>query len=266
MPRLHVSLLTFCATATAFRPTAGPVHIQMRRPRVTQLRLTAAADNEGRFAAFATRPTTSELDLSSWKAINKGKVLNSNWKGVQFLKSPFDSMILVELLRELRPRSILELGALAGGSALFLADQSRALGLEPQPQIFSVELYPQGLDETALAAQADPAQRLTFLTPVNITSDLPALQPVLETLERPLLVLEDAHVTLGNTLRFLDEHILREGDYLVVEDTVDEAKRNELGEFLAGTPEGRYAVDTHLTDYFGENVCWNVNAYLRRMK
>ena len=82
----------------------------------------------------------------------------------------------------------------------------------------------------------------------------------------PLLVLEDAHVTLGNTLRFLDEHILREGDYLVVEDTVDEAKRNELGEFLAGTPEGRYAVDTHLTDYFGENVCWNVNAYLRRMK
>ena len=67
-------------------------------------------------------------------------------------------------------------------------------------------------------------------------------------------------------MRFLDEHILREGDYLVVEDTVDEAKRNELGEFLAGTPEGRYAVDTHLTDYFGENVCWNVNAYLRRMK
>jgi len=73
-------------------------------------------------------------------------------------------------------------------------------------------------------------------------------------------------VAVRETLAFLDERVLREGDYLVVEDTVDADKARTLASFLEAPPSGaEYKVDAHLCDYFGPNVCWNPNAYLRRM-
>ena len=183
------------------------------------------------------------------------------------LKSPFDSMILVELLRELQPGTIIELGALAGGSALFLADQARALDLQPRPQILSLELVMERMHPTALAAQLDVERRLTFIN-CDLTSDLPSLfSPELcKDLARPILVLEDAHVAVRESLTFFDRNVLREGDYMIIEDTVDAEKLEALSDFLEATPEGtEYAVDTHLCDYYGQNCCWNPNAYLRKM-
>lgn len=178
------------------------------------------------------------------------------------LKSPFDGFALIELLRELRPATVIELGALAGGSALFIADQLVALGVAPC-HTFSLDVAIERLHPDALRAQL--VRNLSFV-PADVRHlDRVFTDEFLAQLPRPLLVLEDAHVHVRGVLEFFDAH-LRPGDYVVIEDTVDPEKAAVVREFLAVQAEGRYAVDSHLCDLFGPNLTWNPNAYLRRMR
>ena len=94
-------------------------------------------------------------------------------------------------------------------------------------------------------------------------------------LPRPLLIVEDGpHIYEASlsALRFFDSY-LDQGDYIVIEDgIVDElglseyrsGPRRAIHQFLheAG---GRYEIDRHLCDYFGQNVTWNTDGYLRRV-
>ncbi|KAJ1627555.1 Rhamnosyl O-methyltransferase/Cephalosporin hydroxylase [Pavlovales sp. CCMP2436] len=184
-----------------------------------------------------------------------------NWRGVPMLKSPFDAMALIEVLREQRPATVIELGALAGGSALFIADQLQALSVAPS-HVFSFDITIERLHPNALRAQL--SRNLSFF-PADVRNLGAVLSDeFMARLGRPLLVLEDAHVNVRGVLEWFDAH-LREGDYIVIEDTVDPAKAEAVRDFLASQPEGRYAVDAHLCDYCGPNMSWNPNAYIRRM-
>ena len=59
--------------------------------------------------------------------------------------------------------------------------------------------------------------------------------------------------------------VLQVGDYLVVEDTIDDEKMQALRRFVASRPAGAYAADTYLTDWWGANMTFNPNGYLRKM-
>ena len=90
-------------------------------------------------------------------------------------------------------------------------------------------------------------------------------------------MIEDAdhhyQTTLG-VLRFMDSH-MRCGEYILVEDGVCDSFGNEakydggpsraIGEFLAEHP-GKYEIDESYCDFFGYNVTWNPNGYLRRVR
>ena len=52
-----------------------------------------------------------------------------HWKGIRNLKSPWELALYPMLLWELKPRTILEIGAFEGGSALWLADTAKSLGV-----------------------------------------------------------------------------------------------------------------------------------------
>jgi cephalosporin hydroxylase len=222
-----------------------------------------SASSLQRFVSLAQRPTSSTLPDGAFETINRAKRLNMNWKGVPMLKSPFDTAILVELLRELRPATVIELGALAGGSALFIVDQLTALDIGPS-HVYSLDITIERLHPAALRAQL--SRNLSF-----VPADVRQLGAILSddfmhSLPRPILVLEDAHVDVKGVLTFFDRH-LREGDYIVIEDTVDPDKASAVAAFLAAQPDGsRYAVDARLCDFFGENMSWNPNSYLRRMR
>jgi cephalosporin hydroxylase len=214
-----------------------------------------------RFVPLSQRPLSSALPEPVFETINRAKRANMNWRGVPMLKSPFDACVLIELLRELRPGTVIELGALAGGSAWFIADQLEAMEIGPC-HVFSLDITIERLHPDALRAQL--SRNLSFV-PADVRSLGAVFTPeFLRQLPRPLLVLEDAHVGVRGTLDFFDAHLL-EGDYIVIEDTVDPEKAAVLAEFDAAQPTGRYAVDARLCDYFGQNVCSNPNAYLRRM-
>lgn len=183
------------------------------------------------------------------------------YRGRPLLKNPFDLAIYPLLLERLRPRTLIEIGSHRGGSALWFADQRDDL------RVWSIDLEP----------PADAVHpRVTFLRGDASNLDATLTPAFLDAIERPLLVVEDSSHqadTVASVLAFFDAW-LRPGEYIVIEDGILDAMRvpdlygggplRAIREFL-GRTGARYEIDRSLCDYFGRNVTWNVDGYLRRV-
>jgi cephalosporin hydroxylase len=99
----------------------------------------------------------------------------------------------------------------------------------------------------------------------------------MDELARPLLVVEDAdhhYLTTMGVLGFMDSH-LRAGEYILVEDGICDSFGNEgrydggpnraISEFLDDRGAD-YEVDRYFCDFFGHNVTWNTNGYIKRLR
>ena len=177
-----------------------------------------------------------------------------------------DLAIYSQILDEIAPRSVVEFGSNRGGSALWLADQLTARGIEGA-HVWSLDINP-------VTDLADP--RITFgfcdvaVPAVHVgLADLAALP-------KPLLVIDDASHMADHVLavlRFVDQ-ALEPGDYLIVEDGILDALGGSeeykggpvaaLRQFLHDAA-GRYQIDRDRCDMFGRNVTWNPDGYLRRV-
>jgi hypothetical protein len=98
----------------------------------------------------------------------------------------------------------------------------------------------------------------------------------MQSLPRPLLVIEDSSHRYEHSLavlRFFDRW-LREGEYICIEDGImdsfnvqeryDGGPNRALLEFLREAGD-RFEVDRTYCDFYGYNVTWNTNGYLRRV-
>jgi cephalosporin hydroxylase len=171
-----------------------------------------------------------------------------HWRGFPCFKSNYDLAIYAMLVDEVRPASIVELGAGAGGSSLFFADLCQAMGLKTK--ITAVD--------TTVAQVSDP--RIEF-----VQSDCVDWLAVLAAnanpeLVRPVLLIEDFHADLGGFFANIDR-VLAGGDYLVIEDSY--SKQNSISSMIARSP---YLVDTKYTDFFGVNCTSAVNSIFVKQK
>ena len=187
------------------------------------------------------------------------------YQGLALQKNPFDLALYSLLLDRSKPRTLIEIGSYQGGSAIWFADQAGLLGLGLE--VLSIDLE-------VPAAAARPS--VTFLR--GDARELGAVLPPsrMSTLLRPLMVVEDSShmaATTAAVLEFFDPW-LRSGEYIVIEDGIvsdmrianlyDGGPLRAIDEFLEKSA-GRYEIDRGLCDYFGRNVTWNVNGYLRRL-
>ncbi len=200
------------------------------------------------------------------ETIQRG-TMNYTYKGVPTYKNPFDLALYQVLLWETKPRTLIEIGSAAGGSASFFADVLRSF--EVDCRIHSIDLHPPaGRAPPGVTFHRGDARDLA----AALTPELMAATP------RPLLVVEDADHRTETTLavlRFFDAW-LEPGEYVVVEDgIVDDLFEADFVAGLGGGPRlalaqfmrergADYEIDTRLCDYFGTNLTWNVNGYLRR--
>lgn len=206
---------------------------------------------------------TTDLPYDLLMKIQNG-TMQYRHRGIPLLKNPFDLAIYPLLLERQRPRTLIEIGSYRGGSAVWFADQSRLRGVPLT--VISVDLeVPSGI--------TDPD--VTFLQGDALALDAVLTGAVLDPLPRPWLVVEDsAHLAATTTavLEFFDSRLVS-GDYIVIEDGILSAMR--VGDLYDGGPEralsefiakacARFEVDRELCDYFGTNVTWNVDGYLRR--
>jgi len=208
----------------------------------------------------------SDIPPKLLESIQRGS-LRTVYRGVPFLKSPFDIGLYLQLLSKLRPRTVIEIGSKHGGSALWFADMLTAQ--EGQGvRVLSVDIKP--------IAKVDD-RRIRFLE--GDAKDLGAVltAPVLAACARPLLVVEDSSHRYEDTaavLAFFDTR-LRSGDYIVVEDGVvaqfdapryavyADGPNRAVADFLS-VRGADYEVDVQLCDHYGRNVTYNPNGWLRR--
>jgi cephalosporin hydroxylase len=161
------------------------------------------------------------------------------WKGLPMFKSAFDLAIYQQLLEELRPRHVLELGSGSGASAIWLRDMATAL-CGTEVDVVSVDIAP--------PAMVEPGIRFLHRDCRN-RDEVAALLDSLDW-DRPVLVIEDAHEGVAGMLELLHPWLTK-GDYLIIEDS--RGKQDIIAASAFATRE-TFAVDTRYLDLFGTNV------------
>lgn len=187
----------------------------------------------------------------------------TTYRGVPALKCPTDAWVYMELLHELRPRVVIEVGTHAGGGTLFLADIVAAFG----GRVIGVDVDHSHVTEIV---RLHPSVRLVTGDACKVV-DL--VQAMLTPLERqgPVLVIEDSSHTYDNTLSVLRAYapLVTSGSYLIVEDTIchhglamgpSPGPFEAAAAFLAENPA--FAVDRSREKFV---ITWNPKGFLKRV-
>lgn len=238
-----------------------------------------------RFEALENREMRSELPRAAVDVIAQGKHFAS-YHGLPMAKDPFDRMLYETLFYELQPRTIIELGAYTGASAIWMADVMKAASIDCW--VIAVDLDLELVDDAARLHRGVEFRE----------GDLNAVDQIfpaaeLEALEGPIVLIDDAHVNICGVYEHFDRYALSKGDYLVIEDTIpwipgvfgtadvssnsneieaveeEEARPGDWGEWkwdevrlFFDSCKSPYLVDRYYTDFFGYNGTWNWNGFL----
>ena len=182
---------------------------------------------------FSNQPRTNGMSV----VLSQGTHGTFTWKNHIVFKSVFDLAIYSMLIEELKPDVIIEIGSGKGGSAIWLADMVKILGLNSQ--IYSYDINKPDFSYPGVSF---------------IEFDLNSLSEYVEFPENEnwvgsKLIIEDAHVNIPEVLKKIDSKASK-GDYLIVEDS--DGKQKDLFSFLRDT-KTLYLADQHYLDLFGRN-------------
>lgn len=206
----------------------------------------------------------SALPREMLPALQRG-VMQTKYRGVGCLKSPFDLALYLQLFSRQTPRTVFEIGTRFGGSALWFADMMDNHGVPAN--VVTVDIRPPD-------GFMDP--RIQLLEG-NASALGDTLTDELLTAAHPWLIVEDSSHLYDDSLavlRFFHPH-LESGDYIVIEDGVvafmdpDKYAKFECGptravETFLAEHASDYEIDRSLCDHFGTNVTHNPNGWLRR--
>jgi cephalosporin hydroxylase/glycosyltransferase involved in cell wall biosynthesis len=219
------------------------------------------------------KPAPSDRDTAYWHTELPAPILNSlqqacfnySYKGIPMQKNPLDFALYPLLLWELQPKTIIEIGSCAGGSAVWFADML---------DTFKIDGCIYSIDINMVTDVSHP--RITFMQGDQNNLGAILTDDFLQSVEHPLLIIEDgAHLyeTTLCALNFFNAY-LQKGDYFVVEDGIisdlgfnayyNGGPCRALKEFLL-EHQTEYIIDRKYCDFFGRNLTWNVNGYLKKM-
>jgi cephalosporin hydroxylase len=232
-------------------------------------------ETDQRFVDIAEREDKCDLPMPIWEILWE-KTFLQTWNGVFHDRGMFELSSFPILIKELKPKTIIELGALSGGGAMWLADLLNAFHIEGT--VYSVDI-----DLSLLVDKAKDDSRIHFIEGDCNNMETVFSTDFLSTLPHPWLVLEDCHVDTLGILDYLHHNGLESGDYLIIEDTnkhipeywksrwhnpdeltLIENKLDNLRSWLKQHPN-EYLVDTHYLDMYGYNVSKNWNSVLKKV-
>jgi cephalosporin hydroxylase len=213
------------------------------------------------------RPFVSYAPVELLRAVQRGTMQHTHWKGVGLYKNPFDLSLYQQLIWQLQPKTIFEVGTRAGGSALWFRDQCQAMGL--YSRVVSIDPMPE-------KRQYDYSPDIEFVE--SDVRDLAgsSFASWAASFEHPWLVSEDSdHMyDVVSASIHLFAPLMYKGDYLVVEDGVMETFGNS-SKYNGGPPQAirdfldardNFQIDTTYCDRYGYNVTWAPNGWLRKTK
>ena len=178
------------------------------------------------------------------------------WKGLTLMKDPMTLSIYMMIIQELKPKTILEFGTYDGGSALWMEDIIKSLSLECEINTFDINKDKVNLPE-------DSKIKSHHLDNKKINEFINQRKDLFEKMKSPILMIEDSHVN-SNGLILAINPFLRSGDYLIIEDTLDQSKYQDTILSEDGILNMNYEVDTFYCDFWGVNNSWNVNSIFKK--
>ena len=203
----------------------------------------------------------------------------STYKGFPIQKFPFDYVVYQMLIHKIRPDLIIEIGTMAGGSALYFADLLDAMGIEGG-EVHTIDIVPFEERKHEYLVMPDPKiihsnPHIKTFTDGWRNYDLDNCKGF-----NNILVIDDgSHIyedVIGAFEKFKD--IVTIGSYYIVEDgnalemnLKEENKDNLHGGPLRGIstilsdPTTHFTVDLNWCDMFGINSTWNTYGYLRKI-
>ena len=184
-----------------------------------------------------------------------------SWMGINAKKFPMDAWIYQEMIHEIRPDVIIEIGNANGGSTLFLAN---LLDLENNGRVIGIDI-----DHSEIDFQHP---RITWITGDATHNEVISKVRSLMISGERVMIIEDSSHTFDNTLAVLRsyESYVSVGSYFIVEDGVCRYP------FVNGPKPGPYeAVQQFLRENSDFTVdrsrekfvlTYNPNGYLKRVK
>lgn len=186
----------------------------------------------------------------------------SHWCGVPAIKSPTDFWVYCEMIYEIRPDVIVEIGTKHGGGALSMGHFCDNID---HGRIITVDIDHSLLED---AARNHPRVEALLGDGCAMLDEVKArIQP-----GETVLVIEDSSHTYENTLNVMRAYapLVTLGSYLIVEDSncyhgLDEGfspgPYEAIEQFITETDA--FAIDRERENFF---ITWNPKGYLRRVK
>lgn len=200
-------------------------------------------------------PLRDVLDIIQNRIVN-----NTSYWGVPALKSPIDTWIYQEIIFEMRPDVIVEIGNMFGGSTLALAHMLDILG---HGKVIGLDI---SHEKVANSVRQHP--RITLIEGdacENFQQAKSLISP-----EDRILIIEDSSHTYENTLNVLRTYsvLTRPGDYFIVEDSIchhgltvgpDPGPYEAIEAFVNENSD--FEIDRSKESFF---ITWNPKGYLKR--
>ncbi|WP_165222021.1 CmcI family methyltransferase [Affinirhizobium pseudoryzae] len=193
-------------------------------------------------------------------------VMSYKYKGISCLKSPIDIAIYMQLIWQMKPNSLFEIGSNSGGSALLFSDILNNMGCTHTPLI-SIDInVPQIIHDPRIRFIKGNILELEHLFTAEDLHQLP----------HPWLVIEDSahsHAACTAALSFFSK-AMKPNDVLVIEDGVlddlgwsdlyNGGPNKAIADFFTENPNS-FECLSNLCDLFGTNATYNPNGYLRKL-
>jgi len=180
------------------------------------------------------------------------------YRGVNYVRCPFDYVIYQMLIDVVRPDLIIEIGTFNGGGALYLADLLEKTG---KGMVHTIDLEEREYDEKVMT---HPLIKCYFggyeLYDLGMTKEYDKI-----------LVIDDGSHKYEDVKRAFEKfsRLVPEGSYYIIEDGIasgDPALDGGPSRFIREMQDDRFVIDRGCCDFFGKNATFNPDGYLRAVK
>jgi cephalosporin hydroxylase len=206
---------------------------------------------------YLDMPVRNVLKLMQDRIIN-----NTTYFGVKALKSPMDAWVYNEIIFEMKPDVIIEVGVNHGGGALRLAHFCDCMN---KGRVIGIDI---SLANVPNIVRAHPRITLIEKDAQRAFYDFSRLLKP----EDRILVIEDSAHTYDNTLSVLRTYsvLTKPGDYFIVEDSIcwhgldlgpKPGPYEAVETFVAENKD--FVIDRSREDFF---ITWNPKGYLKRVR
>lgn len=195
-------------------------------------------------------------------AVMQSRVMTrTKYRGIEVKKCPLDMWVYVELLFELRPDFVVEIGNWCGGTLCYLSDVCRSMGL-------GTTFIGVDIDQASVSDIVRNSDRI-ILMQGDAVELFESVRDCIGS-DKSVMVIEDSNHEYSHTLRVLDlySQIVSVGSYMIVEDTIcrhgldvgpDPGPMEAVSEFKR--TNSQFVSD----DSYSFGISWNETGYLKRV-